>query len=131
MDLMLVAIFVIVFVISYRSLADAFWFGRPASAVLAFCVATLSVAGLMRVGPMASTETQSTRVIFVPILLPYAALALALVGILVLTVLVRLFRRWRRRTEHGSSERFVEEAQVHRSKIPCSDVAERNIRRFE
>ena len=125
------AIFVIVFVISYRSLTEASWFGKPASAILALCVATLSVAGLVRMGPVPSTETESTRIVFIPILLPYAALALALVGLLVLAVLVRLFRRWCGRTERGNNESCVGEPQVRRSKPICNNVTEKSIRRYE
>ena len=125
------AIFVIVFVISYRSLLEASWFGKPASVVLALCVATLSVAGLLRMGPAPSPETESTRVVFVPIFLPYAALALALVGLLVLAVLVRLFRRWCVKAERGNNENCVGEPRVCRSKPICNNVVEKNIRRFE
>ena len=125
------AIFVIVFVISYRSLTEASWFGKPASAILALCVATLSVAGLMRMGPVASTETESTRIVFVPILLPYAALAFALVGLLFLAVLVRLFRRWCARTERGHGGTQVDGGPGDRAKSVGVGMGEKSIRRFE
>lgn len=87
----LIAIFVIVFIVARGSLKEMPLFGNTGSWPVAFCTAVLAVMGLLRfLGPPdPSTHTERTRGdgVFDFILLPYAALAIALLLLLLLLAL--------------------------------------------
>jgi hypothetical protein len=130
MDLVLVAFFVIVFVVSYRSLVTASWFGRTASAVLAFCVASMSVLGLGWFGHEAPRQAAPESIVLFPVLLLYAAFGLALVVLLILAILVPGIRRSPGSTRRATRESAVEGTQICGSKAVGHVRLEKNIRRF-
>lgn len=86
----LIAMFIIVLVVAHRALKEMSLFGDTGSWVLAFCTAALSVLGLVRfLGPQEhSAHAESTPAapdgVIDFILLPYAALAIAILLALLL-----------------------------------------------
>ena len=87
----LIAMFVIVFVVARKALKEVPLFGDAGSWPVAFCTAVLAVMGLLRFlgSPDQSTRTERTPGggIFDFIVLPYATLALALLLVLLLLAL--------------------------------------------
>ena len=88
----LCAVFVLVFVVSHRSLKEMSFFGKNASLLVACCVALLSVVGVVRF--FGSSEQSSagsgghlgeTDGLLDFILLPYVVLPLAIVLVLLLS----------------------------------------------
>lgn len=90
----LIAMFVIVFVVARGALKETPLFGNTGSWPVALCTAVLAVIGLLRFlgTPRPSTGTERTPGggIFDLILLPYAALAIALLLVLLLLALGRV-----------------------------------------
>ncbi len=103
----LVAVFLIVFVTAYQALKRLTLFGSPGTFVLAGCVALLSVLGLMQftaAPPRVSPENRPVsghNVNVDLILLPYAALAVAIV---LTTLLAWISRRFRGHHSRGAIE---------------------------
>jgi hypothetical protein len=90
----LIAMFVIVFVVARGALKEMPLFGDVGSWPVAFCTAVLAVMGLLRfLGPSdPSTRTERTPGggIFDFILLPYAALAISILLVLLLLALGKI-----------------------------------------
>ena len=84
------AVFVIVLVVSLRALSEMGFTGASRK-TLAFCVAALSVMGLTLLGPREPFQglPQSGPSTFYFLLIPYAALGLALLALLLLVFISR------------------------------------------
>jgi hypothetical protein len=94
--IIMAVIFIIVLVVSYRSLSQMFDFGDGATLVLAICVAALSVIGLSDMTPSlgvndGNTENPGFSFKFNFILLPYILLPLAII----VTLIIRWIRKLR------------------------------------
>jgi len=94
-----VAIFTILFVIIHRILKQMSIFQGPTAVIVAICVSLLSVIGLSRffvIADVACKTTENRRDITLDfILLPYTALALAIILVLLLSFVNRLSRNHR------------------------------------
>lgn len=116
----LVAVFLIVFVTTYQVLKKRRLFENPGAFVLAGCVALLSVLGLLpgpAASPPASPENRPATGHDVSVeflLLPYAALAVTLVLMILLAWISRLFQQHRARRAVEPSRPRLEHAGVHR-----------------
>ena len=101
----LAAIFVMVFIVSLKSLKEFSLFSGPVAAVIAVCVSLLSVIGLTRAfsserspGAAEGVDTVSPELNF--ILLAYAALAVAVVILFLLWVFAKLFGHEKKSPRH-------------------------------
>jgi len=121
--LALVAVFTIVLVVAYRVLKEMSFFGRTGNWVVACCVALLSVVGCVRSfgGSEPSTGSSGrptgTNAPFDFILLPYVALPIAIISVLLLSFVLKLLGR-------GDIMRFDEKAFRKRHRL--LDLKERS-----
>ena len=94
-----VAIFTILFVIIHKTLKQISIFQGPAVVIVAICVSLLSVIGLSRffvITDVACKTTENRHDITLNfILLPYTALALAIILVLLLSFVSRIFKNHR------------------------------------
>ena len=92
-------IFTLIFVIIHKTLKQMSIFQGPAVVIIAICVSLLSVIGLSRffvIADVACKTTENRRDITLDfILLPYTALALAIILVLLLSFVNRLSRNHR------------------------------------
>ena len=100
MYLVMAAIFVIVLIVSYKSLSQAFNFGDGMTFMLAICVAGLSIIGLSDMAATVESSENSSGFSFEidTILLPYILLALAIIAGLITRVIKRFYwySKWRK-----------------------------------
>jgi hypothetical protein len=135
---MLCAMFVIVFVCIQRAVKEMSFFGDAAGWGVAFCAALLSIVGLVRFfgspGPVASRggEPRETGGLLDVVLLPYVALALTILLVLLLLAVGRVFhsREPRHPQEPARNRRTVAEpyaevATNHRKETKLSESSER------
>ena len=89
-------IFTIIFVIIHKILKQMSIFQGPAVVIIAICVSLLSVIGLSRffvIADVACKTTENRRDITLDFtLLPYTALALAIILVLLLSFVSRIFK---------------------------------------
>ena len=119
---MLCAMFVIVLVCVHRAVKEMSFFGDAAGWVVAFCVALLSIVGLVRFlgspRPMAlpGGEPKETAGLIDVVLLPYVALALTILLVLLLLAVGRVLhgREPRHPLEPARSRRTIAEPHVQR-----------------
>ena len=92
-------IFTILFVIIHRILKQMSIFQGPAVVIIAICVSLLSVMGLSRFFVIADVTSKTTEnrhdITLDFILLPYTALALAIILVLLLSFVSRIFKNHR------------------------------------
>lgn len=88
--IILIPIFIIILLVTYKAIKSAFSFGPAGTFTMSACVSLLSVIGMSR------CLKGSLDVI----LLPYAALAVAILVLLLISFIAKCFK--------GSSERFSE-----------------------
>lgn len=104
--IIMAVIFIVVLVVSYRSLSHMFDFGDGATLALAICVAVLSVVGLSDVTTSfdandSHADGTGFSFKFNLILLPYILLPLAII----ITVIIRWIQRFRRQFERRYLEK--------------------------
>ncbi len=94
-----VAIFTILFVIIHKTLKQMSIFQGPTTVLVAICVSLLSVIGLSRffvIADVACKTTENRHDITLDfILLPYTALAFAIILVLLLSFVSRIFKNHR------------------------------------
>lgn len=97
--MILASVLIIVLLATYKAVKAAFNFGRAGTFAMSVCVSLLSVIGMSR------CLKGSLSVI----LLPYAALAVAILGLLLLSIIAKCFRGpAERSSEHPKENRRSE-----------------------
>jgi len=93
------AIFTIIFVITHKTLKQMSIFQGPTTVLVAICVSLLSVIGLSRFFVIADAACKTTAnrhdITLDFIILPYTALAFAIILVLLLSFVSRIFKNHR------------------------------------
>lgn len=138
--LVLAVVFLIVFVVTYQALQKTKLMENPGAFVLAGCVALLSVLGLPRLTAVSPPMSSQDRVVAGDngwidfVLLPYGALAVALVLVILLAWLSRLLQ------QHGGrkaiapgprrSERIGAHTRIQKGDSPPAKHGSARVRRI-
>lgn len=102
------AIFTILFTTISMALKQASFFKGKISTIVALCVSLLSVIGMLRFLGLANGESSRSGRNFDVILLPYAALGIAVLLLLLIAFLLKIFRKPKAEKYHNEFYRGKE-----------------------
>ena len=111
--LILIPVFFVLLVVIYQAIASMPMFNAFGSCVLSICVTILCMIGMVHFLQDSSMSKSSLEVKepFATILLPYAALALAILSVLILMWITRCYTGFRMRLMDHKVQRQIREAQ--------------------